>query len=88
MAASQDDVESLINYFRSLKPELRPTMRGAPSELTALTRRHMFTAAQILEPEASQLFVDIESDALEGGQDFLKSSVQQECFRADRLSAR
>tara|TARA_B110000211_G_C13671154_1_gene374589 strand:- start:187 stop:333 length:147 start_codon:yes stop_codon:yes gene_type:complete len=48
----------------------------------------MFTAAQILEPEASQLFIDIESDALAGGQDFLQSSLQQECFRADRLSAR
>ena len=48
----------------------------------------MFTAAQILEPGASQLFVDIKNDALEGGQDFLQSSVQQECFRADRLSAR
>ena len=88
MAASQGDVESLINYFCSLKPELRPTMRGAPSELTALTRRHMSSTAQILEPEASQLFIDIESDALAGGQDFLQSSLQQECFRADRLSAR
>ena len=88
MAVSQGDVESLINYFRSLKPELRPTMRGAPSELTAPTRRHMFTAAQILDPETSQLFIDIEGDVLTGGQDFLQSSVQQECFRADRPSAR
>ena len=41
-------------------------MRGAPSELTAPTRRHMFTAAQILDPETSQLFIDIEGDALTG----------------------
>ena len=63
-------------------------MRGAPSELTAPTRRHMITVAQILDPETSQLFIDIEVDVLTGGQDFLQSSVQQECFRADRLSAR
>ena len=63
-------------------------MRGAPSELTAPTRRHMITVAQILDPETSQLFIDIEGDALTGGQDFLQSSVQQECFRADRPSAR
>ena len=62
-------------------------MRGAPSELTAPTRRHMITVAQILDPETSQLFIDIEGDALTGGQDFLQSSVQQECFRANRLSA-
>ena len=58
-------------------------MRGAPSELTAPTRRHMITVAQILDPETSQLFIDIEGDALTGGLDFLQSSVQQECFRAD-----
>ena len=43
----------------------------------------MFTAAQILDPETSQLLIDIEDNALKGGQDFLKSSVQLECFRAD-----
>ena len=75
VAASQDDVESLISYFRLLKPELRPTMCGAPSELTALTRRHKFTAAQISEPGTNQLFIYIKSDALAGGRDFLKSSV-------------
>ena len=48
----------------------------------------MFAAAQILDPETSQLFIDIEGDVLTGGQDFLQSSVQQECFRADRLLAR
>ena len=58
-------------------------MRGAPSELTAPTRRHMFTAEQILDPGSSQHFIDIEGDVLTGGQDFLQSSVQQECFRAD-----
>ena len=63
-------------------------MRGAPSELTAPTRRHMITVAQILYPETSQLFIDIEGDYLTGGQDLLQSSVRQECFRADRLSAR
>ena len=63
-------------------------MRGAPSELTAPTRRHMITVVQILDPETSHLFIDIEGDVLTGGQDFLQSSVQQECFRADRPSAR
>ena len=48
----------------------------------------MITVAQILDPDTSQLFIDIEGDALTGGQDFLQSSVRQECFRADRLSAR
>jgi hypothetical protein len=43
----------------------------------------MFTAAQILDPETSQLIIDIEDNALKGGQDFLKSSVQLECFRED-----
>ena len=41
-------------------------MRGAPSELTAPTRRHMITVAQILDLETSQLFIDIECDALTG----------------------
>jgi len=42
----------------------------------------MITVAQILDPETSQLFIDIEGDVLTGGQDFLQSSVQQEFFRA------
>ena len=83
MAASQGDAESLIIYFRSLKPERRPAMRGTPSDWPAPTRRHLFTAEQIMDPGSSQLFIDIEGDVLTGVQDFLQSSVQQECFRAD-----
>ena len=83
MAASQGDAESLIINFRSLKPETRPAMRGTPSDWPALTRRHLFTAEQIMDPGSSQLFIDIEGDVLTGVQDFLQSSVQQECFRAD-----
>ena len=43
----------------------------------------MVTVAQILDPETSQLFIDIEDDVLTGVQDFLQSAVHQEWFRAD-----
>ena len=49
---------------------------------------HFHSGADLGTRETSQLFVGIEDDALTGGQDFLQSSVQQKCFRADRLSAR
>ena len=63
-------------------------MLGAPSDLTAPTRWHLFTAEQIMDPGSSQLFIDIEGDVLTGVQDFLQSSVQQECFRADSALGR
>ena len=45
-------------------------------------------ARELGAPAVMHQQLGIEDDALTGGQDFLQSSVQQECFRTDRLSAR